>query len=52
LVKCRGMLVNSALVLTILWRTDGVGEHQIEFAREDAAGSLKARCVIDTRLLP
>ena len=35
LVKCRGMLVNTHLMLTLLSETKGVGEHQIEFARED-----------------
>ena len=40
LVKCRGMLVNTDIVLEYLNAIDGVGDVQIEFAREDAPGAM------------
>lgn len=40
LVKCRGMLVNTDIVLDYLGRIDGIGDFQIEFAREDVPGAM------------
>ncbi len=40
LVKCRGMLVNTDVVLDYLAKLPGVGDCQIEFAREDRAGAM------------
>ena len=40
LVKCRGMLVNTDIVLDYLGAIEGVGDVQIEFAREDKPGAM------------
>ena len=40
LVKCRGMLVNTDIVLDYLGKIEGIGDFQIEFAREDAPGAM------------
>lgn len=40
LVKCRGMLVNTDVVLDYLSGIPGVGDYQIEFAREDRPGAM------------
>ena len=40
LVKCRGMLVNTDIVLDYLGEIEGVGDVQIEFAREDKPGAM------------
>ena len=40
LVKCRGMLVNTDVVLDYLLNLPGVGDCQIEFAREDRPGAM------------
>jgi len=40
LVKCRGMLVNTDIVLDYLASLPDVGDYQIEFAREDATGAM------------
>ena len=40
LVKCRGMLVNTDVVLDYLGAIDGVGDVQIEFARNDKPGAM------------
>ena len=40
LVKCRGMLVNTDVVLDYLGAIDGVGDVQIEFRRDDVPGAM------------
>lgn len=40
LVKCRGMLVNTDVVLDYLGAVPGVGDVQIEFRRDDAPGAM------------
>ncbi len=40
LVKCRGMLVNTDVVLDYLSKLPGVGDCQIEFTREDRPGAM------------
>lgn len=40
LVKCRGMLVNTDIVLDTVSSLEGIGEFQIAFAREDRPGAL------------
>ena len=40
LVKCRGMLVNTDVILDILAAIEGIGEFQIVFDREDAPGAM------------
>jgi len=40
LVKCRGMLVNTDVVLDYLGAIEGVGDVQIEFRRDDALGAM------------
>jgi phenylacetate-coenzyme A ligase PaaK-like adenylate-forming protein len=40
LVKCRGMLVNTDVVLDYLGAIEGVGDVQIEFRRDDAPGAM------------
>ena len=40
LVKCRGMLVNTDIVLDYLGALPGVGDVQVEFAREDRPGAM------------
>ena len=40
LVKCRGMLVNTDIVLDYLGKIDGIGDFQIEFARDDVPGAM------------
>lgn len=40
LVKCRGMLVNTDIVLDYLGAIGGVGDVQIEFARRDEPGAM------------
>ena len=42
LVKCRGMLVNTDIVLDYLDAIKGVGDVQIEFARKDKPGAMDA----------
>jgi hypothetical protein len=39
-VKCRGMLVNTDIVLDDLGAIGGVGDVQIEFARRDEPGAM------------
>jgi phenylacetate-CoA ligase len=40
LVKCRGMLVNTDVVLDYMGAIDGVGDVQIEFRRDDTPGAM------------
>jgi phenylacetate-coenzyme A ligase PaaK-like adenylate-forming protein len=40
LVKCRGMLVNTDVILDILSSLEGVGEFQLLFRREDRPGAM------------
>jgi phenylacetate-CoA ligase len=40
LVKCRGMLVNTDVVLDMLSATGGIGQFQLVFARDDAPGAM------------
>ena len=40
LVKCRGMLVNTDVVLDYLASLPDVGDYQVEFAREDQPGAM------------
>jgi phenylacetate-CoA ligase len=40
LVKCRGMLVNTDVVLDYLGAIEGVGDVQIEFRRDDVPGAM------------
>ena len=40
LVKCRGMLVNTDVVLDYLSALPDIGDYQIEFAREDRPGAM------------
>jgi phenylacetate-coenzyme A ligase PaaK-like adenylate-forming protein len=40
LVKCRGMLVNTDVVLDVLSATEGIGQFQVVFLREQAPGAM------------
>jgi phenylacetate-coenzyme A ligase PaaK-like adenylate-forming protein len=40
LVKCRGMLVNTDVVLDVLSAEPGLGQFQLVFARDDAPGAM------------
>jgi phenylacetate-coenzyme A ligase PaaK-like adenylate-forming protein len=40
LVKCRGMLVNTDVVIELLSAVDGIGEFQLVFARDDAPAAM------------
>ncbi|MBX6426503.1 MAG: AMP-binding protein [Variibacter sp.] len=40
LVKCRGMLVNTDVILDTLASFEGIGEYQIVFRREDRPGAM------------
>lgn len=40
LVKCRGMLVNTDVVLDVLSAVEGIGQYQIAFLRDDAPGAM------------
>ena len=40
LVKCRGMLVNTDIVLDYLGKIDGIGDFQIEFTRDGSPGAM------------
>jgi phenylacetate-coenzyme A ligase PaaK-like adenylate-forming protein len=40
LVKCRGMLVNTDVILDTLAEVSGLGQFQIAFTREDAPGAM------------
>jgi phenylacetate-CoA ligase len=40
LVKCRGMLVNTDVVIELLSATEGIGQFQLVFLRDDAANAM------------
>jgi phenylacetate-coenzyme A ligase PaaK-like adenylate-forming protein len=40
LVKCRGMLVNTDVILDILSALEGIGEFQVVFSREERPGAM------------
>lgn len=40
LVKCRGMLVNTDVVMEVVAAQDGVGEFQVVFRRDEAPGAM------------
>lgn len=40
LVKCRGMLVNTDVIIDILFALEGIGEFQVVFSREDRPGAM------------
>jgi phenylacetate-coenzyme A ligase PaaK-like adenylate-forming protein len=41
LVKCRGMLVNTDVVIDVLSAVEGLGQFQVVFARDDAPGAME-----------
>jgi phenylacetate-coenzyme A ligase PaaK-like adenylate-forming protein len=40
LVKCRGMLVNTDVVIDVLSNTEGIGQFQLVFARDQGLGAM------------
>ena len=40
LVKCRGMLVNTDVVIDVLSAVEGIGQFQLVFARDDVPGAM------------